>query len=87
MLCQNPVRKVVGLPLSLVAVFGHLEGCRHDSCVVDKAVQRCFQSEETFGTRDDGGKIHEIHLQKVDVEFGCGMHLLDIGNGCSALVW
>ena len=66
MLRQNPVREVVGLPLSLVAIFGHFEGRRHDACVVDQAVQGCFECEEVLGGRDDAGEIHEVHLQEVD---------------------
>ena len=67
MLRQNPVREVVGLPLSLMIIFGHFEGRRHDACVVDQAVQGCFEGEEVLGGRDDADEVHEVHLQEVDV--------------------
>lgn len=67
MLCQNPVREVVGLPLGLVVIFGHLKGRPHDACVVDQAVEGCFEGEKVVSGRDNASEIHEVHLQEVDV--------------------
>ena len=61
------MREVVGLPLGLVTIFGHFEWRRHDACVVDQAVQGCFEGEDVLGGRDDAGEVHEVHLQEVDV--------------------
>lgn len=48
-------------------------------------MQGRFEGEEVLGRRDDAGEVHEVHLQEVDV--GCRVRFLDLGDGCCALLW
>jgi hypothetical protein len=78
------MRQVVGLPLRFVAVFGHFEWRRHDACVVDQAVQRGPKCEEVLRRRSDTGKIHEVHLQEVNLSRR--IQLLDFSDRIGAFL-
>ena len=69
---EEGVGEVVGLPLGFVAVLGFLEGDGHDSGVVDEAVEFFLFGSEFFCCGHDGGEVHVIEDEEVDVCIGDG---------------
>src|SRR6266542_1950124 len=66
---EDPVSKVVGLPLSLVEVFRHLERGSHYAGVIDEAVESGFLGKEEFGCGYNGGEGCVDHCEECNMCF------------------